>query len=207
MLDYLTNYFSDGGIYGTSPGLSTDKLTPEELALRYPSLAMGSSPIAAESFSNRKMTDFQSPAIMGQSAYDMGADGAGNGLQFNSRPSEGLYTPPANIRALSVQQLAQGMSNLPGLLGSNEPTGKKANNLDALMMAGAAMMNRQQQPAQDNAPPLNTTGWASSYEKRPFTEPGPFEKASPYTNPQLHKSRKLREAMVERERYERGLLG
>lgn len=214
MFDDLYDLMQRYGDYGTGQGVTYMPDTPVFQASDYPSLNSGDLP-ADTSYLNRQAIDWNSPTAIGKASP--GDDGyTGNGLQFNTRPEEALYQPPADIQAQSIRNLARGGSNIPTQLGSNTPDKTSAGlNYGGLAKAGllsAAMYaagqgGKQQQMQQRPIAPMGGEGWGSTYRPVSFQGAGPFGNASPYTNPTLAKSRSTREELIRRMQYQKGLLG
>lgn len=202
-----SNLFGDGGIYGTSPGISYSDV-PQFQASDYPSLSIGDYPLAEAEYRNRAALNFAMPTSLG-SAAGVGEDFTGSGMRFTNRPEEALYAAPANIQSPTIAQLAKGQSGIPGLLGSDTPSLKKTStglNND-LMMMGGRMMQRGAQQHQAPQAPTHFGEWGSPYQPRSFQQPGAFQNASAYAQgAPLQQTRMIREQLKKKAAFERGLL-
>ncbi|HLO63483.1 MAG TPA: hypothetical protein VK165_11050 [Azonexus sp.] len=214
MFDDLYDLMQRYGDYGTGQGITYTPDTPAFQPSDYQSLSGGDVP-ADTSYLNRRAIDWNSPSALGKASPS--DDGyTGSGVQFNTRPEETLYQPQADIQAQSIQNLARGGSNIPTQLGSNTPdktsAGLNYSGLAKAGLLGAAMYaagqgGRQQQMPQRLSAPMGGEGWGSTYHPVSFQGAGPFGNASPYTNPNLQKSRNTREELIRRMQYQKGLLG
>ena len=191
--------------YGTSPGLTYVPEVPAYQPSDFPSLNMGDTPQAAELFRNRAAMDFTVPSSLGRGG-EVGPDFSGQGLQFNSRPDDGMYASPADIQAQTIKNLARGGSNVPSQLGSDVTDKAKAGiryeDLAKLGLLGAAKYasgNSQPQQTTVRAPMTTGDGWGSPYQKRSFLGLGGLAKASPYAvAPDPHRSKTYKELLAER---------
>lgn len=207
MYDDLLNWYYS--LNNTSPGVS---YTPDPTAYQpsdYESLR--DMPIDP-GFRNRAGIDWNSPTALGRASA--GIDDP-NGLMFTNRPSDGVYAAPADVQAQSIHNLAHGGSNIPTQLASNTPdktsAGLNYGNLAKVGLLGGAMyaagQGKQQKNLGGGVPQIHAQEWGSTYQPVSFQGTGPIGNASPYTNPNLAKSRLTREEMIKRMQYEKGLLG
>jgi hypothetical protein len=210
MFDDLINWYDNLG--STTAGIS---YAPDPAAYQPSDYESLRGMLADPGYRNRAGIDWNSPTVLGRASAGI-SDQNGSGLMFNDRPSEGVYTAPADIQAQSIKNLANGGSNIPTQLGSNTPdkasAGINYGNLAKVGLLGAAMYaagqgQNQQGKGAGSAPQIHAQDWASTYRPVSFQGTGPIGNASPYTNPMLAQSRLTREELIKRMQYEKGLLG
>lgn len=163
----------------------------------YSSLSMGEAPYDPE-IARRKLIEWQ----MAQQA--LGTSGqvpegmTGLGVRFSARPEEGLYQPGADIKAQTISRLAQGGSNIPEQLGSNDPKdGKPSLNWD-MLRTGVDMMKRGN-PQQPRAELPKVTPWGAEGKPGSSVGKGVFQKLSPYADVvTAFQSAKFRDALKKR---------